>query len=233
MWHPPVETLWQWQIDGEPLDLAIDVPLYDIDLFYYSRDDVARLHALGRHVFCYVDVGAWEAYRPDAGRFPPDVIGRETGWKGERYLDIRRLDVLGPILAQRLDLCQQKGFDGVEGDYQANYDEDTGFPLTLADQLTFNRWLIAQAHARHLSVGLKNGPKLAAQLAAEYDWALNEQCFAFDECEGYRAFIALGKPVFQVEYDLEPRQFCPQANALQFNAMQKHRALDAYRVACR
>jgi hypothetical protein len=45
------------------------------------------------------------------------VVGAPLeGWAGERWLDVRRLDLLGPILERRLDVCQAKGFDGVEFD---------------------------------------------------------------------------------------------------------------------
>ena len=63
--------------------------------------------------------------------FPSAVLGAEVeGWPGERWLDIRRLDVLGPILKRRLDLCRRKGFDGVEPDNVDAYANDSGFPLS-------------------------------------------------------------------------------------------------------
>ena len=57
----------------------------------------------------------------------------------------------------RLDLAQQRGCDGVEPDNVQSYDDDTGFELTAADQLAFNRRVADEAHARGLAVGLKNG----------------------------------------------------------------------------
>ena len=36
------------------------------------------------------------------------------------------------------------------------YLNNTGFPLTYDDQLTYNIWFAAAAHARGLSVGLKD-----------------------------------------------------------------------------
>ena len=45
--------------------------------------------------------------------------------------------------------------------------------------------------------------------------------------------VAAGKAVFEVEYSLSTSQFCPQANALNFNAMQKDLNLDAFRIPCR
>ena len=66
--------------------------------------------------------------RPDAGAFPDAVKGDSNGWSGERWLDIRRLDVLGPIMQRRLDLCKQKGFDAVEPDNVDGYTNSTGLP---------------------------------------------------------------------------------------------------------
>ena len=88
------------------------------------------------------------AWRPDAARFPAEVVGTELdGWKGERWLDVRRLDVLQPILAERFDMCRRKGFDGVEADNVDGYTQDSGFPLTADDQLRFNRFLAAVSQA--------------------------------------------------------------------------------------
>ena len=53
-------------------------------------------------------------------------------------MDVRRIDVLGPIMESRLDMCEEKGFDGVEPDNVDGYLNDTGFPLTKEDQLSYN-----------------------------------------------------------------------------------------------
>jgi hypothetical protein len=53
-----------------------------------------KLHSLGKHVVCCVDVGTWENHRPDKGEFPKSLLGKPNGWLGERWLDIRRLWVL-------------------------------------------------------------------------------------------------------------------------------------------
>jgi hypothetical protein len=66
------------------------------------------------------------------------------------------LDSLGPILFARLDLAVAKGCDGVEPDNVDGYANNTNFPLTVQDQLQFNIWLANEAHARGLSIGLKN-----------------------------------------------------------------------------
>ncbi len=46
-------------------------------------------------------------------------------------------------------------------------------------------------------------------------------------------FINSGKAAMEVEYKLNPSQFCSKANAMNFNAMKKHLNLGPYRVACR
>ena len=161
---PPPATTWQWQLSGR-IDRSVKAEMYDIDLFDTSAATVASLHRRGRHVVCYLDAGTYEPGRPDAAAFPAAVLGAGVeGWPGERWLDIRRLDVLGPILKRRLDLCRRKGFDGVEPDNVDAYANDSGFPLSAADQLRFNRFVAAAAHARGLSVGLKNDLDQAAAL---------------------------------------------------------------------
>jgi len=231
-WHPPAHLNWQWQLSGT-VDTSVAAQLYDIDLFDSPATLVAQLHAAGRKVACYLDAGSWENWRPDAGKFPAAVLGKPLGgWPGERYVDIRRLDVLGPILAARVALCQAKGFDAVEFDNVDAYENDSGFPLTGADQLRFNRWLAAEGHAHGLAVALKNDPDQVAELVADFDWALVEQCFQYNECDAWQPFLAAGKPVMEVEYSLAPARFCPQARAMGFNAMAKHLSLDAYRVVC-
>jgi hypothetical protein len=231
-WVPPPNTTWQWQLTT-PVDRSVNAQMYDIDLFDNPASVVADLHAAGRHVVCYVDVGTFEPGRPDSAAFPSSVVGKELpDWPGEHWFDIRRLDVLGPILKRRLDLCVQKGFDAVEPDNVDAYANDSGFPLKAADQLRFNRYIARAAHARGLSVGLKNDLDQAAALEPDFDWALNEQCFQYTECDRLQPFVRAGKAVFVAEYELDPAVFCPQAKAAGLMAMRKHVELDAWREPC-
>src|SRR5262249_30271870 len=120
----------------------------------------------------------------------------------------------------------------VEADNVDGYDNDPGFPLSSNDQLTYNRFLAAQAHARGLSIGLKNDLDQVAALQPDFDWALNEQCFQYDECDQLQPFVAAGKAVFETEYQGDPSSYCAKANAAGFMAMGKHESLDAYREPC-
>ncbi|HVY41009.1 MAG TPA: endo alpha-1,4 polygalactosaminidase [Polyangia bacterium] len=223
---------WQWQLTGT-IDQSVDAQMFDVDLFDTPAATVSSLHAAGRRVVCYVSAGTFEDWRPDASRFPASVKGSTvSGFQDERWLDIRQWSVLQPILEARMDLCVSKGFDAIELDNVDGYANGSGFPLTAADQLTFNRNLASSAHGRHLSVALKNDIDQTSDLVGQFDWALNEQCFEYGECSALQPFVRAHKAVFNVEYNLATSSFCPQAKSLGFSSMRKHLSLDAYRVPC-
>jgi len=230
-WQPRPGVAWQWQLSGR-LDTSVDVPVYDIDGFDHSKATVAKLHRLGRKVICYVSTGAWEEFRPDAKKFPASVLGKGNGWKGERWLDIRRTDVLKPLMAARIDMCREKGFDAVEPDNMDGYRNDTGFPLGAADQLRYNRLIAKLAHERGMAVGLKNDLDQIPRLAGDYDFAVNEQCAQYDECGRLKPFIDAGKAVFHVEYELPTSRFCPESRRLKLSSMLKKYELGAWRRPC-
>lgn len=232
-WQPALETSWQWQLSGK-VDTSVDVAMYDIDGFDSSRKLIRRLHRDGRAAVCYMSAGSWEKWRSDASDFPDSVIGRKlSGWPGERWLDIRSIDLLGPIMQKRLDMCARKGFDAVEFDNVDAFEARTGFPLTARDQLRYNSWLANQAHSRGLAVALKNDLGQVKRLLPYFDFALNEECFDYRECRRLKPFVAAGKAVFGVEYDMDTTEFCPKANALNLNFLKKRLALRVWRVACR
>ncbi|MBC7267246.1 MAG: endo alpha-1,4 polygalactosaminidase [Streptomyces sp.] len=231
VWRPEPGTAWQWQLSGR-LDTSVDVPVYDIDGFDHDADTVAALHRDGRKVICYLSTGAWEDFRPDADDFPASVLGRGNGWEGERWLDIRRTDVLEPLMAARMDMCREKGFDAVEPDNMDGYRNRTGFPLTADDQLRYNRLVARLAHERGMAVGLKNDLGQIPELVDDFDFAVNEQCAQYDECARLRPFIAADKAVFHVEYELPTGDFCPEARRLRLSSLLKKYELDAWRRAC-
>jgi hypothetical protein len=210
-YKPTVTTSWQiqLQVDGtHPLDRSHAVDLYDIDLVDNSSATIAALHADGRKVICYFST-AWEDWRPDAGDFPAAVLGNDMGgWPGEKWIDIRDPRVLA-IMEARMDLAVDKGCDGVDPDNVHAYEMDieaadgetTGFNLTAADQLAFNRALAAAAHQRGLAIGLKNDLLQVSTLVSDFDFSINEQCYFYNECSYLDPFIDAGKPVFHLEYD--------------------------------
>ena len=232
-WLPKPGTSWQWQLSGT-IDTSIDVDMYDVDLFDTPQTVIDALHNDGRKVICYFSAGSYENWRPDKDNYPEEILGHDLdGWPGERWVDIRRLDTLGPILTARFDLAVTKQCDGIEPDNIDGYTNSTGFPLTAADQLVFNRWLAGQAHSRGLSIGLKNDLDQIQELVNDFDWALNEQCFQYDECDALLPFVQADKAVFGVEYKGDTGDFCPKANAKNFDWLKKKINLDSWRIPCR
>jgi hypothetical protein len=221
-WKPkPTTAPWQWQLQGK-IDASVPARVYEVDGFDVGKRVVRKLHRKGRKVICYLDVGSWERYRPDRAAFPPKTIGkRYEGYPDERWLDIRRIDLLAKPLKARFDLCARKGFDAVEPDNTNGFTNDTGFPLTGADQLRFNRWVAKQVHRRGMAVALKNDPEQASKLARVFDFAVVEQCFQYHECGRFSPFIARNKAVFEAEYEISPARFCGKAAALRFSAIRK------------
>ena len=233
-WSPGLELSWQWQLAKPPSAAhLLDVRMYDVDGFEATERLVAKMHASRIKAVCYISAGSWEDWRPDASDFPAVVLGRSNGWPGEKWLDIRRLDILRPIMKARLAMCAAKRFDAVEFDNVDGYQNHTGFPLTAHQQLRYDVFLANQAHARGLSAFLKNDLDQVGTLMPYFDAALNEQCFQYHECGKLSAFVQAGKPVFGVEYKLDPATFCPKANAQKFNFLKKRLKLDAWRVPCR
>jgi hypothetical protein len=231
-WQPTGRLTWQIQFSGT-IDKSVAAQAFDIDAFDSPAKLVTRLHGLGRKVVCYINAGAWENWRPDADRYSSSIKGNALdGWPGERWLDIRRIGDLAPILDDRVAMCEAKGFDGVEFDNVDGYSNSTGFPLTADDQLAFDRSLADSAHAHGLAVGLKNTLSLAAQLEPRFDFAILEQCFQYRECGTASPFLDAGKPVLDVEYSLARSEFCAKANHLGMFAMRKHLELEAWRRPC-
>ncbi len=235
IWQPTPGTTFQWQLSG-PIDLSVVANVYDLDLFETDVATIQKLHQQGRKVIGYVSVGAWENWRSDQDQFPKSVIGKDyMGWPGEKWLDIRNIDALAPILRARLDLLKSKGFDAIEPDNIDGYEADTGFPLTQADQIRFDRWLSTEAHSRGLSIGLKNSPELIPILQPDFDWALTEDAFQYKWSSAMGDFIKAGKAVFMTEYTdtkTSLQAFCPTARSLNYTGILKHRDLTAWRAVC-
>ena len=119
--------------------------------------EIANLHQRGIYVMCYFSAGSWEDWRSDAHLFPEKIIGNDyDGWPGEKWLDVRKIVALKPIMESRIRMAAEKGCDGVDPDHVDGYTNETGFPLTYEDQLVYNKWLSQTAHTYDLEIGLKN-----------------------------------------------------------------------------
>ncbi len=207
-------------------------PVYDIDMDN-PASTVRRIHRRDATAICYVDVGSWEPYRADAGEFPRRVLGRHfQGFPNERWLDVRKLAILRPIMAKRFDRCAEKRFDAIEPDNEDGYENNSGFPITAHDQLRYDIWISNAIRRRGMVAGLKNDLGQVRAMLPYVGFEVNEQCFQYSECGRLRRFIAHGKPVFGAEYELPLSRFCPKSKQLGFSTIRKRYSLEAWRRTC-
>lgn len=252
-WKPTPQTRWQYQLQGGVDTSVSSAPFgggsnvtpdaFDIDL--YATDGTTpdsagttALHQLGRKAVCYVDAGTYENFRPDASDYTTFdgacggcLLGQTNGWPGEQWLNVnddkgQRTFILAE-LEKRVAKCVAAKFDAVEFDNVDGFANTTGFTITSAAQEFFNASIANLAHQHGLAVGLKNDLDQVADLEPYFDFAVNEQCFEFTECDSLAPFQTAQKPVFNVEYNLQPSQFCAQANTKSIVSIQKDLALDA------
>ncbi|MGW5657147.1 endo alpha-1,4 polygalactosaminidase [Streptomyces humi] len=160
----------------------------------------------GLYNICYVN--AFQAQPGAEGDWAPDLLLRDSAGKvvydedwGEALLDVgtdakrkRIADRIGALV----DGCRDKGFQAVEPD---NYDSYTrsGKRLTANNAQAFIKLLSARAHSDGLAIAQKNTAELAANRTANgLDFAVAEECGAYDECGDYTS--AFGNHVIVIEY---------------------------------
>jgi len=169
---------------------------HDVDEQY-----IRTLIANGKTVICYVNVGAWEDWRSDAAVFPEIVLGNDyDGWPGERWLDVRNLNILLPIMERRFEDAAAKGCQGIDPDNMNGWSVDTGFPISFDDQLVYNHAIAGEIRKFRMWAGLKNDNEQAVHLEPYSDFAVNEECVQWRECDDFDIFIENNKPVFVIEY---------------------------------
>lgn len=225
------------------IDLWVDARLTD-GAAVVNTAAVEAIHAAGKRAVCYVQAGTAERFRPDypqmvafddacggclIGRpfsrvFPDEFFVHLGDAQGQREF------MLG-IVEARVAACAAAGFDGVEFDVVDAYAqgaEVTGWEISYETQLAYDQALANLAHRHGLTAALKNDLGQLEDLLPYFDYAVNEQCFQFDECDGYGAWIAAGKAVFQVEYRIGRRRFCADANARGFGSIKKARSFSLF-----
>ena len=232
VWRPGPEERLHVQFEGR-LSVPSWATMVEVDSADTPASTVRTLRQRGLRTACYISAGTLERWRDDAHRFPSAVIGKPMdGWPGERWLDVRRIALLAPIMRDRIERCRAKGFDAIEFDNVDGWANDSGFPIARADSLRYVRWLTRVAHRHGLAVGLKNALGLVRALADHVQWALNEECVHYLECDRYAPMVQRGKPVFVLEYGGSHERMCRVARKAGLFAQQKRLSLDAWSRPC-
>ena len=173
------------------------------------RDRSSRPPA-GTYGVCYVnafqtqpeDRATWLRERPflvlrDAAGAPVE----DPDWPGEMLLDLgdrdRRTGAAAVVVGE-LDRCVRNGFRAVELDNLDSWTRSGG-RITKADATAYAGLLVGAAHARGLAVAQKNAAELLGTPGLPaFDFAVTEDCGAFDECEPFTRVY--GARVLDVEY---------------------------------
>jgi len=261
-WVPPLGSQpWQWELSN-PLNLksakemgtkdklpdgalAPDPVIYDIDAIINPASTVAALHAMGKHVVCYIEVGAAGNYYSAADEGIPTtyydqfaaagVLGAKvSGWP-ERYLNIEAPATLAIVESMISQQCAAKGFDAVETDIDEEYASPSGFGLTEADEIQYMTTLANYMHGLGLGWWIKNpddtGDNYATVMEPLADAVLTEQCNQYKTCGALSAYVGV-KVVFNAEYHVKPAKFCPNDESLGFNGAEFNLNLTGVRKPC-
>ena len=176
---PPADARWDIQLGG-PRDVPDDVAIVE-------RDRTAE--PLGGYDICYVN--GFQS-QPDDER-----------WTDQEYIfDISsadKRDALREIVGPWIEGCADDGFDAVELDNLDSFTRSDG----LLDEEDADAWaeaLVGVAHDAGLAAGQKNRAGWDGT-SVGYDFAVVEECGAYDECDAYTEFF--GDHVLIVEYTEE------------------------------
>jgi hypothetical protein len=261
-WVPPLGTQpWQWELD-HPLrlsnagDMGTDDKLpsgkvapapviYDIDGIINPATTVAALHARGKHVVCYVEVGAAGNYYTAAQEGvsttyfrqfqSAGLLGKKVPDYPENYLDIASAKTVSIVESMINHECVAKGFDAVETDIDDEYTDNSGYVLTRATEEKYMTTLAGYLHGRGLGWWIKNpddtGDRYAADMEPLADAVLTEQCNQYSTCGALSAYVH-HKAVFNAEYSLATSAFCAADQYRGFNGAKFNLDLTGVRDPC-
>jgi hypothetical protein len=262
-WTPSLGNQpWQWEL-SHPLKLsdakdmgtndklpggkhAPNPVIYDIDGIINPRSTVTALHAMGKHVVCYVEVGAAGNYYSAAQEGvsttyyqqlrSAGVFGAKVPGYPEYYLNIRSSATVSIIESMIDKQCAAKGFDAVETDIDEEYGDPSGFSLTKASEESYMTTLANYMHSLRLGWWIKNPDDTADSYASDMyplaDAVLTEQCNQFSTC-GYLSAYVGHKAVFNAEYHLSTASFCAKDDVRGFNGARFNLGLTGVRKPCR
>ncbi|ESZ97905.1 hypothetical protein SBOR_1704 [Sclerotinia borealis F-4128] len=206
-WAPNLNASNSWNIELltplDPVNIYSNTTIYDIDLFLATNTTpsvIRTLQSQSHKVICYFSAGTIETFRPDTDRFLPSDYGKVLpDWPNEHWANTSSPNVRS-IMLTRLDLAVNQSCDAVDPDNVDGYSNDNGLGLTQEDSIDYMQWLAAEAHGRGLGIGLKNAGEIIDRVLGYVQFAVNEQCVQYQECDTWQAFIDNGKPVFNIEY---------------------------------
>lgn len=187
--------------------------------------DRTEAPAAGVYGICYVngfqtqpgEGDWWLAEHPELvlrdGNGDPVI---DPGWPDEMLLDVttpEKRDGIAAIVGGWIEGCRDDGYQGVEIDNLDTYSRSGG-RISEDDAVATAALFAGRAHAASLAIAQKNSLEIIDRRAEMgFDFAVAEECNAFDECAGY--VEGYGDLVFVIEYSDAPfAQGCADFPAL-------------------
>jgi len=231
-------------VDVSGASITPDLPIYDVDLFETPTSTIDALKKkFNKKVICYFSAGTIEEGRPDAGNFTEADKGAVMPeWPEERWLHVNN-ERVRKNMAWRIQLAAAKGCDGIDPDnIDAYNNEGTGVEeLSVDDAVAYIQYLSSVATPLNLAMGLKNGLEIVDRVVDIVQFAVNEQCHQYDECDGYAGVTKQNKPVFNVEYAAEakedsnmtPKDLCKPVSGVKLStSLNNHDSVDGTITFC-
>jgi hypothetical protein len=205
----------------------------DIDLFDTDKATITELKKT-KKVICYFSAGSREDWRADADRFGNGDVGQALGdWKGENWLNVKSANVRA-IMKQRIQQAADKGCNAVDPDNIDGHNENQdGFGYDKSAYVDYVKYMASEAKKVGLAIGLKNGIEMIGDLVGVVQFAVNEQCHQYNECDKYKPFTTANKAVFQIEYG-SANEPCTSPKGVKLSTLVKNedQGLNALGGAC-
>lgn len=99
----------------------------------------------------------------------------------------------------------------------------------MSEYVEFFKFMASVAHDNGIAIGLKNGMDMIPDVLADMDFAVNEQCWVWEECGLYAPVTKAGKAVFHVEYE---KQVCENPKGVSLSSLFKGDQLDTIGGQC-
>lgn len=197
---PPKPSAIYWQLQGTVPTNRSEL-VYDIDGFDNSAATFAALNNNRKYTIAYFSAGSWENWRPDANSFPTSIRGNNLdGWPGERWLDIRQVAILKPIMEARVAVAKAKGANAIEWDNLDLFNQNSGFSISQAQTRVWLQMLADITHEAGLAAIFKNTPELSSWAVNIFDGVITEEAYQYSEVSSYSAWYRSSKPMWDIEY---------------------------------
>jgi hypothetical protein len=177
-----------------------NVEVIDVDLFDTDSGTINDLKQ-DKKVICYFSAGSREDWRPDAAEFQNGDFNKPLdGWAGENWLNIKSENVMN-IMKKRIKQAADKGCHAIDPDNVDGYNENQdGYGYSPEDHANYIKQLAAEAQKHNLAIGLKNAVEIIPQVVDVIQFAVNEACHEYNECDRYKPLTDKNLAVFNIEY---------------------------------